>query len=102
VRRVFRRFFGCRGRRHPKINDLYADVGTARESWFVNQLRVNHEALYPKKGDVEVDGKWLFEIGGRGKGFDQIKDLPNSYVVNDDVEVGFGNKIPLWLFGFLY
>jgi len=79
-----------------------ADVGTARESWFVNQLRVNHEALYPKKGDVEVDGKWLFEIGGRGKGFDQIKDLPNSYVVNDDVEVGFGNKIPLWLFGFLY
>jgi len=79
-----------------------ADVGTARESWFVNQLRVNHEALYPKKGDVEVDGKWLFEIGGRGKGFDQIKDLPNSYVVNDDVEVGVGNKIPLWLFGFLY
>ena len=79
-----------------------ADVGTARESWFVNQLRVNHEALYPKRGDVEVDDKWLFEIGGRGKGFDQIADIPNSFVVNDDVEVGFGNKIPLWLFGFLY
>ena len=30
------------------------------------------------------------------------KDVPNSFVVNDDVEVGFGNKIPLWLFGFLY
>ena len=79
-----------------------ADIGTARESWFVNQLRVNHEALYPKRGDVEVDGKYLFEVGGAKKGFDQIKDLPNSYVVNDGVEVGHGNKIPLWLFGFLY
>ena len=79
-----------------------ADIGTARESWFVNQLRVNHEALYPKRGDVEVDGRWLFEIGGAGKGFEQIKDLPDSYVVNDGVEIGHGNKIPLWLFGFLY
>jgi len=79
-----------------------ADIGTARESWFVNQLRVNHAPLYPKSGDVDVDGKWLFEIGGRGKGFDQIKGMPDSYVVNDGVEVGFGNKIPLWLFGFLY
>lgn len=79
-----------------------ADIGTARESWFVNQLRVNHEALYPKRGDVEVDGKWLFEIGGAKKGFEQIKDLPDSYVVNDGVEIGHGNKIPLWLFGFLY
>ena len=79
-----------------------ADIGTAREAWFVNQLRVNHEALYPKRGDVEVDGKYLFEVGGAKKGFDQIKDLPNSYVVNDGVEVGHGNKIPLWLFGFLY
>ena len=79
-----------------------ADIGTARESWFVNQLRVNHEALYPKRGDVDVDGKWLFEIGGAKKGFEQIKDLPDSYVVNDGVEIGHGNKIPLWLFGFLY
>ena len=79
-----------------------ADVGTAREAFFLNQLRVGHETVYPKRGDVEVDGKFLFEIGGRGKGFDQIKDEPNSFVVNDDVEVGVGNKIPLWLFGFLY
>ena len=63
---------------------------------------MGHETVYPKRGDVEVDGKFLFEIGGRGKGFDQIKDVPDSYVVNDDVEVGVGNKIPLWLFGFLY
>ena len=53
-------------------------------------------------GDFVVDGKWTFEVGGKGKTFKQIADVPNSYVVNDDTEVGFGNKIPLWLFGFLY
>ena len=41
-------------------------------------------------------------LGGRGKGFTQIKDKPRSYVVNDGIELGIGNKIPLWLFGFLY
>jgi len=79
------------------------DVGTLRETFFVNQVRASgHEVLYPPAGDFRVDGKWLFEVGGAGKGFDQIADLPDSYVVNDGVEIGFGNKIPLWLFGFLY
>ena len=79
------------------------DVGTLRETFFVNQMRASgHEVSYPPAGDFRVDGKWLFEVGGRGKGFSQIKDIPDSYVVNDDVEIGFGNKIPLWLFGFLY
>ena len=79
-----------------------ADIGTARETFFVNQVSNGHILTYPKKGDFLVDDHWLFEIGGRGKGFDQIKDIPDSFVVNDGVEVGFGNKIPLWLFGFLY
>jgi len=79
------------------------DEGAMRETFFLNALRqATHKLAYPEHGDFLVDGKYLFEIGGKGKGFDQIKDLPNSYVVNDDVEVGFGNKIPLWLFGFLY
>ena len=79
-----------------------ADIGTARETFFANQVSNGHVLTYPKKGDFLVDDRWLFEIGGKGKGFAQIKDIPNSYVVNDGVEVGFGNKIPLWLFGFLY
>jgi len=79
------------------------DIGTARETFFASQVRSGgHEVAAPEKGDFLVDGKYLFEIGGAGKGFDQIKDLPDSFVVNDDTEVGFGNKIPLWLFGFLY
>ena len=79
-----------------------ADIGTARETFFVNQLLNGHVLTYPKKGDFLVDDRWLFEVGGRGKGFTQIKDIPDSFVVNDGVEVGIGNKIPLWLFGFLY
>ena len=79
------------------------DVGTLRETFFVNQLRASgHFVQYPPVGDFKVDGKWLFEIGGKGKSFRQIADIPDSFVVNDGVEIGVGNKIPLWLFGFLY
>jgi hypothetical protein len=46
--------------------------------------------------------KYQFEIGGRNKSYEQIKDLNHSYVALDGIESGFGNKIPLWLFGFLY
>ena len=49
-----------------------------------------------------IDGKQLFEVGGKGKTFDQIADIPDSYLAVDDTEVGSGNRIPLWLFGFLY
>ena len=79
-----------------------ADIGTAREAFFLNQVAKGHAVTYPKKGDFMVDDRWLFEIGGKGKTFKQIKDVPDSFVVNDGVEIGFGNKIPHWLFGFLY
>lgn len=78
------------------------DIGTLRETLFLNALRHSHEVTYPGRGDFKVDGKYLFEVGGAGKGFEQIRDLPDSYVVNDDVDVGFGNKIPLWMFGMMY
>jgi hypothetical protein len=45
---------------------------------------------------------YLFEVGGKKKGFQQIKDTKNSFLACDDVEMGIGAKIPLWLFGFLY
>ncbi len=77
-------------------------IGTVRETLFFDQVRKDHKVVYSGVGDFCVDGKWTFEIGGAGKGFDQIKDIPDSFVVCDDMEVGIGNKIPLWLFGFLY
>lgn len=78
------------------------DPGAMRETFFANQIRAAGLGIEaPATGDFTV-GDALFEVGGSGKGFDQIKDIPNSFVVSDDIEIGIGNKIPLWLFGFLY
>jgi predicted AAA+ superfamily ATPase len=78
------------------------NIGSLRESFFVSQLKVAHSVKYSNIGDFKIDDNFIFEIGGKNKGFKQIKDVPNSFVVADDIEIGFGAKIPLWLFGFLY
>lgn len=78
-----------------------ADIGTVRETFFNNQLSVNNKVSLPPKGDFKVDDRFLFEVGGRKKSFDQIKDEPDSFLAIDSVEIGNGNRIPLWLFGFL-
>jgi hypothetical protein len=67
-----------------------------------NILKENHQLIYPLKGDFMVDEKYTFEIGGKNKSFKQLQGIKDGYVVADEIEVGFGNKIPLWLFGFLY
>jgi len=90
---------------NPNLNYCYCqekELGTIREEFFLNMLSLNHKLLYPRKGDFFVDEKYTFEIGGKDKSFKQIKDIPNSFVVADDIEVGFMNKIPLWVFGLLY
>jgi len=89
------------------------EMGSIRESFFVNQLQnyfslhenrsfLDTQILASKDGDFLINDKYTFEIGGKNKNFKQIKDIPDSYVVADDIEVGFGNKIPLWLFGMMY
>lgn len=78
------------------------EVGTLRETFFASMLCHSHKLQSPKVGDFLVDGTWLFEIGGKGKGFKQIRNIENSYVAADDIEIGNDNKIPLWLFGLLY
>lgn len=79
-----------------------SDAGTMRETFFATNVAVKHKLYYLDKDDFLVDEKYTVEIGGKNKGFEQIKDISNSYVISDNLEVGFGNKIPLWLFGFLY
>jgi predicted AAA+ superfamily ATPase len=78
-----------------------ANIGSARETFFVNQLNAVSNVILAPQGDFIVD-KYTFEVGGKNKTFDQIKDIPNSYVVADDIEIGHKNKIPLWMFGMLY
>ncbi|MBQ9473757.1 MAG: AAA family ATPase [Bacteroidales bacterium] len=90
-------------------NLLYAiagggvNIGTARECFVVNQLKYKHKVEYGRtSGDFMVDGQWTFEVGGEGKDYSQIADLPDSFILADDIEMPHGNKIPLWLVGFLY
>ena len=87
------------------------NIGNLRETFFVNQLdnyyknkqSLNDEGIFAsKQGDFYCEEKYTFEVGGKKKGFNQIKDLKDSYIASDDLEVGIGNKIPLWIFGFLY
>ena len=90
-------------------NQIYAispkgkeNPGNIRETFFMNMLSQSFSVKLPKFGDFIVDDKYIFEVGGRKKGFSQIKDIPDSFLAVDDIEIGIGNKIPLWLFGFLY
>ena len=79
-----------------------AAIGTIRETFFLNMLSARHTAKAPQQGDFLIDDTDLFEVGGRNMNFSQIKDIPNSFLAVDDMEKGFGKKIPLWLFGFFY
>lgn len=79
-----------------------AETGTLRETFFASMLNRNHSLQAPKEGDFLVNGTLLFEIGGKNKGFRQIRNIENSYVAADGIEIGFANKIPLWMFGLLY
>lgn len=77
-------------------------VGTVRESFVGSMLSYVGKLYAAKDGDFLLDLTYLFEVGGKGKGFSQIANKPNSYVIADNIETGFGNKIPMWLLGFLY
>ena len=79
-----------------------ANRGSIRESFFVSQVGLAHQVHYHDRGDFVVDETRFFEIGGASKTGKQMKGNKNSYIVCDDIETGSGNKIPLWLFGFLY
>jgi hypothetical protein len=78
------------------------NIGNIRETFFMNMLSVDHKICASKKGDFIIDDQYTFEVGGKNKGFKQIKGLDQSYLAIDNIESGFRNKIPLWLFGFLY
>ncbi len=79
-----------------------ANVGNVRETFFYNQLSHAHQLSYPQKGDFLIDGSYLIEVGGKNKTQKQIAGQENSFIAADDIEHGFRNQIPLWMFGFLY
>ena len=112
IRRLYQQSSGMKLLQKPEkilfdnTNLMYAlsphtDIGTLRETFVTNML-ASHRLSMPEMGDVLVDDQYLFEVGGRKKSYRQIADFPNSFVVADGIDVGIGNKIPLYLFGMLY
>jgi len=91
---------------NTNLFNIFCDTpkdGTIRETFFASALSYSHSLNYPKDGgDFIIDDLYTFEVGGRGKTKKQIKDIDNSFIVSADIEVGATNKIPLWLFGFIY
>jgi len=84
------------------LSSQNANTGNMRETFFLNQLQINHQVEYPPKGDFLIDKAFTFEVGGKNKSTQQIKDVPDAYIAADNIEIAVGNKIPLWLFGFMY
>lgn len=83
------------------LSDGREDVGSVRETFFLNQMRVNHLVTASSVSYFQI-GEMTFEVGGRSKGRDQIKGVEHGYVAKDDIERGYGNVIPLWAFGLNY
>ena len=77
--------------------------GTEREGFFINQLSAAHVVEYSKtSADFTIDHQYTIEVGGRSKDGKQIAGVANSFIASANEEYVLGNKIPLWLFGFLY
>ena len=114
IRSVHKNAFGVSLLQKPEklylanTNYMYAllgdipNIGSVRETFFLNQMLENHKATYPERGDFMIDDRFLFEVGGKEKGQRQIANKENSFIAADNIEFGIKNKIPLWLFGFLY
>jgi len=81
---------------------IHANMGNARETFFINQVNYKHTVEYAPESDFLVDHTFTFEVGGKSKTDKQIKNTANSFIVSDDLEYGTANRIPLWMFGFLY
>ena len=77
---------------------IVTDIGTIRETFFVNAFK---EIYYSDIGDFVVDNI-IFEVGGKGKNFSQIKDVEKSYLAIDVDTTTHKHKVPLWMFGFMY
>lgn len=78
------------------------NVGNVRETFFLNQFTGLHEVNISPVADFIIDKRYTFEIGGKNKKKKQIENVPDAYIAKDGIEIGFGNVIPIWLFGFMY
>ena len=79
-----------------------ANIGNIRETFFVNQLKCGNTIHLSPTADFLINEKYTIEVGGKNKKRKQIAGIADALVVKDDIEIGHGNIIPLWMFGLLY
>jgi len=84
------------------LGDELTNIGSVRESFFMNQVRVKNKVTFSARVDFVVSDKYHIEIGGKNKTKQQLAGLENAYIVVDNIEIGYGNQIPLWMFGLTY
>lgn len=84
------------------LGNMNVEIGTVRETFFFNQTRAVMHVTVSPISDFLIDGKYTFEVGGKKKKQKQLQNIENGFVVKDDIETGYGNIIPLWMFGMLY
>ena len=83
------------------LSDTVPNIGNLRETIFLAWLRVTHNITASRESDFKI-GKYTFEVGGKNKKHNQIREIPDSFIVKDDIEYGHEDVIPLWNFGLLY
>lgn len=84
------------------FNGENANTGSRRETFVLNQLLHSHKVDFSEESDFFVDSKYTFEVGGKNKKRRQIQEIPDSYIIADDIEFGTDRQIPIWLLGFMY
>mgnify|MGYP002706419041 FL=1 len=84
------------------FNGENANTGSRRETFVLNQLLHSHKVDFSEESDFFVDSKYTFEVGGKNKKRKQIQEIPDSYIIADDIEFGTDRRIPIWLLGFMY
>ena len=83
------------------LSDTEPDIGNVRETIFFTLTRVLFTVKSSKTADFTIN-KYTFEVGGKNKKQKQIQGVDNAFIVKDDIEYGYLNVIPLWMFGLLY
>jgi uncharacterized protein len=77
-------------------------TGKVRETFVINQLQnAKLSVYYSKTGDFLVDD-YVFEVGGKNKTQQQIKNQNHAFILMDGILTGSIKTIPLYLLGFLY
>ena len=84
------------------LMDHEAAPSDSLETFVLNQLKKDHDIKLTASGDFLVDDQHTFKMCSGNRKQKRAKDEGNSYIIADDIEIGSGSLIPVWLLGFLY